>query len=87
MRIIPKKTKVAMEFFKGVEVPDVIVGIIGISIVISVVFSNLPFRFYIGAAVGVLWGVGGAGGRGEGVHDAVQLPEIPGQIPAVSDGA
>ena len=56
MRIIPKKTKVAMEFFKGVEVPDVIVGIIGISIVISVVFSNLPFRFYIGAAVGVLFG-------------------------------
>ena len=33
-----------------------IVGIIGISIVISVVFSNLPFRFYIGAAVGVLFG-------------------------------
>ncbi len=56
MRIIPKKTKVAMEFFKGVEVPDVIVGLIGISIVISVVFSNLPFRFYIGAAVGVLFG-------------------------------
>lgn len=56
MRIIPKKTKVAMEFFKGVEVPDVIVGIIGISIVISVVFSNLPFRLWIGAGVAVLFG-------------------------------
>ena len=56
MRIIPKKTKVAMEFFKGVEVPDVFVGIIGITIVISVVFSNLPFRLYIGAAVAVLFG-------------------------------
>ena len=33
MRIIPKKTKVAMEFFKGVEIPDVFVGIDGISIV------------------------------------------------------
>lgn len=56
MRIIPKKTKVAMEFFKGVEVPDVFVGIIGITIVISVVFSNLPFRLYIGAAIAVMFG-------------------------------
>ena len=52
----PKKTKVAMEFFRGVEVPDVFVGIIGISIVISVVFSNLPFRIWIGGAVAVLFG-------------------------------
>lgn len=56
MRVIPKKTKVAMEFFKGVEVPDVFLGIIGITIVISVVFSNLPFRLYIGAAIAVLFG-------------------------------
>ena len=56
MRVIPKKTKVAMEFFKGVEIPDVFVGIIGITIVISVVFSNLPFRLYIGAAIAVLFG-------------------------------
>ena len=56
MRIIPKKTKVAMEFFKGVEIPDVIVGIVGISIVISVVFSNLPFRLWIGAGVAVVFG-------------------------------
>ena len=44
MRIIPKKTKVAMEFFKGIEVPDVLVGVVGVSIVISVIFSNLPYR-------------------------------------------
>ena len=56
MRIIPKKTKVAMEFFKGVEIPDVFVGIIGITIVISVVFSNLPFRLFIGAAVAIVFG-------------------------------
>ncbi len=56
MRIIPKKTKVAMEFFKGVEIPDVFVGIVGLSIVISIVFSNLPFRIYIGGAVAVLFG-------------------------------
>jgi len=56
MRIIPKKTKVTMEFFKGVEVPDVLVGIIGISIVISIVFSNLPFRLWIGAVTAVIFG-------------------------------
>ena len=70
MRIIPKKTKVAMEFFRGVEVPDVFVGIIGISIVISVVFSNLPFRIWIGGAVAVAFGappVAGGGGEGGGV--------------------
>lgn len=56
MRIIPKKTKVAMEFFKGVEIPDVIIGIIGISMVISVIFSNLPFRLWIGAGIAVIFG-------------------------------
>jgi len=56
MRIIPKKTKVAMEFFKGVEVPDVLVGVVGVSIVLSVVFSNLPNRMIIAAAVAVVFG-------------------------------
>lgn len=56
MRIIPKKTKVAMEFFKGVEVPDVLVGVVGVSIVLSVVFSNLPNRMIIAAAIAVLFG-------------------------------
>ncbi len=56
MRIIPKKTKVAMEFFKGVEIPDVLIGIVGLSMVISVIFSNLPFRLWIGAGLAVLFG-------------------------------
>ena len=56
MRIIPKKTKVSMEFFKGVEIPDVLVGILGVAIVISVVFSNLPNRMIIACGVAVLFG-------------------------------
>ncbi len=56
MRIIPKKTKVSMEFFKGVEIPDVIVGIIGISMVMSVFFSNLPGKIWIGLGIGILFG-------------------------------
>ena len=54
MRIIPKKTKVAMEFFKGVEVPDVLVGVLGIAIVISVIFSNLPYRMIIAGTIAVI---------------------------------
>ncbi len=56
MRIIPKRTKVAMEFFKGVEVPDVLVGILGVAIVITVIFSNLPNRMVIASGVAVLFG-------------------------------
>ena len=56
MRIIPKRTKVAMEFFKGVEVPDVLVGIVGVTIVLSVIFSNLPYRLYIAFAILILVG-------------------------------
>ena len=56
MRIIPKKTKVSMEFFKGVEIPDVLVGIIGVAIVLSVIFSNLPYRMYVAGAIAVVIG-------------------------------
>ena len=56
MRIIPKKTKVSMEFFKGVEIPDVLVGILGVAIVISVIFSNLPSRMLIAGGIAVLFG-------------------------------
>ncbi len=47
MRIIPKKTKVNLEFFKGVEIPDLIVGLIGGGVIMAVLLSNLPFRVWI----------------------------------------
>ena len=56
MRIIPKRTKVAIEFFKGVEIPDVLVGLVGVAIIMSVAFSNLPYRIYIAFAVTILVG-------------------------------
>ena len=56
MRIIPKKTKVAMEFFKGVEVPDVLVGILGVAITMSIIFSNIPNQWIFASIVGVLFG-------------------------------
>ncbi len=47
MRIIPKKTKVNLEFFKGVEVPDLIVGLIGGGVIMAVLLSTLPFKIWI----------------------------------------
>lgn len=47
MRIIPKNTKVATEFFKGVSLWDVLVGAFGVGIIFFVVVSNLPYKLQI----------------------------------------
>ncbi len=47
MRIIPKRTKVRMELFKGIEVMDVFVGSIGMALAVSILVSNLPGRFIL----------------------------------------
>lgn len=52
MRIIPKKTKVETELFKGVSIVDIIVGLFGALICVALVTSNLPYRWWI--AIGVL---------------------------------
>lgn len=55
MRIIPKKTKVSTEFFKGLSLSDVIVGFIGLLIITFVLVSNLPYKVYIITGFGVLF--------------------------------
>ena len=47
MRLIPGKTKVKIEFFKGVSLWDIIVAVVGIVMVVAVLLSSLPHRFYI----------------------------------------
>ncbi len=47
MRIIPKKTKVATEFFKGLSLADVLVGLFGCIVLVFVFVSNLPYKLYI----------------------------------------
>ena len=42
MRIIPKRTKVRMELFKGIELVDVLVAGAGMGISASFLVSNLP---------------------------------------------
>ena len=47
MRIIPRNTKVATEFFTGVSLADIAVGAVGILLVFLVVVSNLPYKLGI----------------------------------------
>ena len=56
MRLIPGKTKVKIELFRGVTLGDVIVGIITIVLAGLVILSTVPGRFYI--AIGIV-AVGG----------------------------
>ncbi len=51
MRIIPKKTKVTTELFKGVAVLDVIVGMFGAMICVALFTSNIPYSLWIAIAV------------------------------------
>ncbi len=52
MRIIPKKTKVTTELFKGISVLDVIVGMFGAMICVALFTSNIPYKGWI--AIGVV---------------------------------
>ena len=40
MRIIPRNTKVATEFFTGVSLADIVVGTVGILIIFFVIISK-----------------------------------------------
>ena len=51
-RLIPGKTKVHIEMFRGVTLRDVIVGIVAMAMLIFVVLSNLPGKIWI--CVGIL---------------------------------
>ena len=52
MRLIPGKTKVKIELFKGVTLGDVIIGGIGGLLLVLIVVSSLPHKIYF--AVGLL---------------------------------
>ena len=46
-RLIPGKTKVHIELFRGVTLRDIIVGIVAMSMLIFVLLSNLPGKLWI----------------------------------------
>lgn len=57
MRIIPKKTKVSIEFFKGIDVIDMMVIMVGIFLAALVFMSEIPFKLYIVIGVLVIFGL------------------------------
>ena len=52
MRLIPGKTKVKIELFRGITLGDIIVGLVTLGLIALVILSTIPGRLYI--AVGVL---------------------------------
>lgn len=57
MRIIPKKTKVSTEFFRGLSLWDVLVGFFGILVMFLVFLSSLPGKLWIELALFFLFGL------------------------------
>lgn len=54
MRLIPGKTKVEIELFKGVNLSDILVGGVAVVMVILVLLSSLPGRLIIVLVIGIL---------------------------------
>ena len=52
MRLIPGKTKVQIELFKGVSLWDVLIGGVGVAMMLLVLFSSLPYKLAI--CIGIL---------------------------------
>ena len=45
MWLIPGKTKVQTEIFKGVSIADILIGIVAGVIFVFLLLSNLPYKF------------------------------------------
>ncbi len=54
MRLIPGKTKVRIELFKGVSIGDVVVVVIGAALVVLFAISSLPWKIGICIAIAFL---------------------------------
>lgn len=57
MRIIPKKTKVSIEFFKGIDIIDMLIILVGIFLAALVFMSDIPFKLYVIVVVLVLFSI------------------------------
>lgn len=54
MRIIPKRTKVKVQFYKGIGIYDVIIGVIALAFLALAVTSNLPNKYTIALIILIL---------------------------------
>lgn len=49
-RIIPRKTRIKMEFFKGVTLSDVLVGMLAIAVALALFTANFQYSVWVGIA-------------------------------------
>ena len=56
-RLIPGKTKVDVELFRGVTLGDLVVAGVGTAMIIFVLISTLPYKFAICVAVAMVAGL------------------------------
>lgn len=54
MRLIPGKTKVEIELFKGITLSDILVAGVAMVMVVLVLLSSLPGKVYIVGGIGIL---------------------------------
>ncbi len=51
MRLIPGRTKVQVEFFKGVRIADVLIGAVAAGLIFLILLSTIPGRLFIAAGL------------------------------------
>ena len=51
MRIIPKASKVRMTFYKGITIPDIVIGIVALATIAVTLSTNFPFRGYVALGI------------------------------------
>jgi len=56
MRLIPGKTKVKIELFKNITIPDVAVAMVGLSLVTLCTVTSFKFRWIIAIVVATIFG-------------------------------
>ena len=56
-RLIPGKTKVDVELFRGITLGDIAVALVGVAMIILVVLSTLPYKFAICIGVAAVVGL------------------------------
>lgn len=47
MRVIPRRTKVKMEFFRNITLADILLGIVVLAVTILLLVSNIPYKIFI----------------------------------------
>ena len=51
MRVIPRRTKIRMEFVRGVTAPDIILGVIGVAVALGLILSEgLAYNWWFALA-------------------------------------